>query len=589
MSRRLAQARWSLHDLLPGPDGPALDGHLARLEATVAEIEAARPRLSPEIATTEFLDLLRCQEVIGGISSRLGAYAYLWFAEDTHNAAALDLRGRIEQLLAEISNRILFFSLWFKDLPDEEAAKLIAASDGLHYYLESLRRFKPYTLSEAEEKIITLKDVNGIEALVKIYEMLTSHFAFILDVEGETRTLTRDGLTAYYRHPSSEVRAAAYRELFRVYGENATVLAQIYSHRVRDWRTEALELRGYSEPIAARNLANDLPDAAVEALLAVCRQNAGLFQRYFKLKAQRLGLSQLRRYDIYAPLAESDKPYEYAQAVEMTLSSLRDFSPTLADHAERVFREGHVDAELRPGKRGGAFCYSVLPELGPWVLLNYAGKARDVATVAHEIGHAVHALMSADQSVLTYHPSTPLAETASVFSEMLLTDCLLREERDPAVRGDVLARALDDTYATVLRQAYFTLFERDAHRMIAEGRPMEELSAHYMENLAEQFGEAVALSDEFKWEWISVPHFYNSPFYTYSYSFGQLLVLALYRRYRAEGRDFVPKYLKILAYGGSEPPAAILGEAGVDAASPSFWQGGFDVIRGLIEELEAIG
>lgn len=587
MSHRPAQARWSLHELLPGPDGPALDDYLAQLEAAVAALEAARPHLAPDIACSEFLDLLRRLEAIRSISARLRAYAYLWFAEDTQNPAALDFRGRIEQHLTEIAVRILFFDLWFKELPDEAAARLIAASNGLHYYLESLRRFKPYTLSEAEEKIINLKDVNGIEALVKIYEMLTSRFTFTLEADGETKTLTRDGLAAYYRHPSPEVRAAAYRELFRVYGENATVLAQIYAHRARDWRAEAVDLRGYPEPIAARNLANDLPDAAVEALLAVCRGNVGLFQRYFRLKARWLGLDRLRRCDIYAPLAGSDKPYEYARAVEMTLGSLRDFSPPLADHAERVFRDGHVDAELRPGKRGGAFCYSVLPELAPWVLLNYAGKARDVATMAHEIGHAVHALAAADHSVLTYHPSTPLAETASVFSEMLLTDCLLREERDPAVRRDLLARALDDAYATVLRQAYFTLFERDAHRMIAEGRPMEELSAHYMANLAEQFGDAVALSDEFRWEWVSIPHFYNSPFYTYSYSFGQLLVLALYRRYRAEGADFVPKYLKILAYGGSEPPATILGEAGLDVASPAFWQGGFDVIEGLIEEMEA--
>jgi oligoendopeptidase F len=589
MSQRLSPSRWSLHELLPAPEGPAFDGYLQQLEECVDDVEAARADLSPEFATTKFLDLLHRFEVIGSISARLGAYAYLWFAEDTQNSAALDLRGRIEQLLAETSNRILFFSLWFKDLPDEEAARLIAASDGLHYYLESVRRFKPYTLSEAQEKVINLKDVNGIDALVKIYEMITSRFAFTLEVDGETKMLTRDGLAAYYRHPSPEVRAATYRELFRVYGENAAVLAQIYAHRARDWRAEAIEMRGYREPIAARNLRNDLPDAAVDTLLAVCRQNAGLFQRYFKLKAGWLGMDRLRRYDIYAPLAESDKDYEYSQAVEMTLNSLREFAPVLAEQADRVFRAGHVDAESRPGKRGGAFCYSVLPELAPWVLLNYAGRARDVATVAHEIGHAVHAMMAADQSVLTFHSSTPLAETASVFSEMLLTDCLLREERDPAMRRDVLSRALDDTYATVLRQAYFTLFERDAHRMIAEGRPIESLSTHYMENLAEQFGDAVSLSDEFRWEWISVPHFYNSPFYTYSYSFGQLLVLALYRRYRTEGADFVPKYLKILAYGGSEPPAAILAEAGVDVASPSFWQGGFDVIQGFIEELEAIG
>jgi oligoendopeptidase F len=467
----------------------------------------------------------------------------LWFSEDTQNPAALDMRGRIEQLLTETSNRILFFSLWFKELPGEAAARLIAGSDGLHYYLESLRRFKPYTLSEAEEKVINLKDVNGIDALVKIYEMLTSRLSFTLDAEGETKTLTRDGLAAYN---TSTPRFATYRALPGIRRERDSAGAD-YSHRAATGvRAGAARHR---EPISAGNLAND-HDAAGH-LLAVCRQNA-VFQRYFKLKAQWLGVDQLRRCDIYAPLAASDKPYEYAQAVEMTLSSLRGFSPQLAEQAERVFRAGHVDAETRPGKRGGAYCYSVLPDLAPWVLLNYAGKARDVATMAHEIGHAVHGMTAAGQSVLVHHPATPLAETASVFSEMLLTDDLLREERDPAVRRDVLARALDDAYATVIRQAYFTLFERDAHRMIAEGRPMEELSTHYMENLAEQFGDAVALSDEFRWEWITIPHFYNSPFYTYSYSFGQLLVLALYRRYRAEGAH-CPKYLDP-RHGGSDRP-----------------------------------
>jgi oligoendopeptidase F len=589
MSFGPVQARWSLHELLPGPADPAVEGYLARLETIVAEIEATRGTLSPSPSVTEFLNLLQRFEAATSILARLGAYAYLWFAEDTQNTAALDMRGRIEQVLAQMSNRILFFSLWFKALPDDAASRLIAASGRMHYYLESLRRFTPHTLSEPEEKIITLKDINGIEALVKIYEMITSRFSFTIDVQGEKKTLTRDGVTALYRHPSPEVRAGAYREIFRVYGENATVLAQIYMHRVRDWRTEALELRGYREAIAARNLANDIPDAAVDTLLTVCRQNVGVFQRYFSLKARWLGVDRLRRYDVYAPLASSDKHYEYAEAVELTLSSLRGFAPLLADAAERVFAQEHVDSQMRHGKRGGAFCYGVLPELAPWVLVNYAGRARDVTTLAHEIGHAVHSTMAAGQSILTYHPSTPLAETASVFSEMLLTDRLLRDERDPMVRREILARAVDDAYATVLRQAYFTLFERDAHRMIAESRPVESLCAHYLENLREQFGEAIALSDDFSWEWITIPHIYNSPFYTYSYSFGQLLVLALYSRYRVEGASFVPKYLQILAYGGSEAPATILSEAGLDISSPSFWQGGFDVLRGMIEELEAIG
>ncbi len=230
----------------------------------------------------------------------------------------------------------------------------------------------------------------------------------------------------------------------------------------------------------------------------------------------------------------------------------------------------------------------MLPGLTPWVLVNYNGKPADVATLAHELGHAVHALMAADHSPLTFHSSLPMAETASGFAEMLLLDRLLADETDPAVRRDILARSVDDAYATAMRQAYFVLFEREAHGLIEEGGTTEDLSERYLANLGEQFGDAVEMSDEFRWEWVSIPHIYQVPFYCYAYTFGQLLVLALYRQFQAEGESFVPKYLKILAYGGSTSPADILEEAGVDMASAEFWQGGFDVIADMIKELEAL-
>jgi oligoendopeptidase F len=229
-----------------------------------------------------------------------------------------------------------------------------------------------------------------------------------------------------------------------------------------------------------------------------------------------------------------------------------------------------------------------LPELTPWVMINYDGHARDIATLAHELGHAIHAMLANQHSVLTQQASLPLAETASVFAEMQLTDQLLKQENDPLVRRDLLANALDDAYITVMRQAYFTIFERDAHEMITDGKSLDELTVHYMKNLKEQFGDAIELSDEFKWEWISVPHFYHSPFYTYAYSFGQLLVLALYQQYRLEGEAFIPRYLKMLSYGGSESPSKILTEAGLDISSPEFWQGGFDVLENMITELDQL-
>ncbi len=580
---------WSLDDLLPAPDGLELDRILAELEATVAELESGRDQLAPDMPADRFRQMLNLVEQIAALSAPLEAYGSLWFAGDTQNQEALAFRGRLDKLLTEIKNRILFFDLWWKGLDDDAAKRLMAAvNNDLRYYLESLRRFKPHTLSEPEEKVINLKDINGVQALTTLYDMLTNSYTFELEVEGEIKRLTRSELLPYIQGPSPELRAAAYQSLYRVYGEQAPILGQIYQYVVRDWASENLALRRFPSPIAVRNLVNDIPDGVVDTLLAVCRDNTALFQRYFRLKAGWLGMDKLRRYDIYAPLTESDRTYSFAEAVRLTLDSLGDFAPLLADHARRVLDDNHLDSEIRPRKGSGAFCASILPGLTPWVLVNFNGKARDVAILAHELGHAVHALMAAEHSPLTFHPSLPLAETASVFAEMLLMERLLAVEQDPAVQRDILARFMDDAYATVQRQAYFVLFERTAHEMIEAGATTDDLAQAYLANLQEQFGDALDLSDEFRWEWTSIPHIYQVPFYCYAYSFGQLLVLALFQQYKQEGQPFVPRYLHILAYGGSASPAHILGEAGFDMTSRAFWQGGLDVVAEMMDRLEAL-
>jgi oligoendopeptidase F len=362
----------------------------------------------------------------------------------------------------------------------------------------------------------------------------------------------------------------------------------MYQTLVRDWSNEQVDLRHFGSPISARNLMNDVPDPVVDTLLEVSERNAGLFQRYFRLKARWLGMDRLRRYDIYAPLVSSDKRYEFPQAVEMVLDAFNSFEPQLAGLAQRVFAGDHVDSLVRKGKRGGAFCWSVSPKITPYVLLNYQGRAEDVATMAHELGHAIHSLLAADHSVFTFHASLPLAETASTFGEMMLVDRLLAGEDDASVRRDMLFRQMDDSYATIMRQAFFALFERQAHAMVVQNASVDELSAAYMENIKRQFGEAVELSDEFRWEWVSIPHIYQAPFYVYAYAFGQLLVLSLYQQYRLEGESFKPRYLRILASGGSEAPAQVLSQAGVDIHSADFWQGGFNVLTALLDQLEAL-
>jgi oligoendopeptidase F len=589
---------WDLAALLPRADNEVIEQRLQQLEADVAAFEAWRPRLSAgaqgnvdPLTAADLRTLVQQYEAIMSQAYTLGAYGSLWFSADTQSSAAITYQNRIQQALTTMQNRLIFFDLWWKELDDDSAAALLpyAAEDpDYRFFLEDLRRTKPFTLDEKSEQLINLKDADGMSALMTIYTMLTSRLEFTLTIDGETQTLTRDALMAHVYSPDPARRAAAYQELYRVFSNEAPILAQIYANRVRDWYNEQVTVRGYHAPIAVRNVANDVPDAAVDALLAVCRQNAGIFQRYFKLKARWLGLEKLRRYDIYAPLAASDTKVEYGDAVEMVLDTFRRFHPQVAEQALRVFQDNHIDSEVRKGKRGGAFCATVLPSLTPWVLVNYTGKVRDVATIAHELGHAIHSMAAEKHSLLTQHPTLPLAETASVFAEILLTERLLAEQPDPLVRRELLAASVDDMYATVMRQAYFVIFEKAAHEAVLANKSPEEISAMYFDLLAEQFGDSVEVGDEFRNEWVSIPHIYNTPFYCYAYSFGQLLVLALYRRYQQQGEAFKPGYLKLLAYGGSAHPVDILREVDVDPADPAFWQGGFDVIRDMIDELEAI-
>ncbi len=583
--------RWSLADLLPSADLGVVAARLAELEAAVERFEAARGELGPALSPPRFLALLTDYEELLERMTVLAAYGSLWFAEDTQSSAALAYRNRVEHALTGLENRILFFTLWWKDLDDEQAARLRPAGDGhadRRHFLAELRRLRPYTLEERAEQVINLKDANGIQAVLTVCSMLTNRLSFALEVDGERRTLTRDELMAYVHASDGGLREAAYRELLRVFAGEAAVLGQIYVHRVRDWRSEQVELRGFADPIAVRHVANDVPAAAIEALLAVVAEQAGLFQRYFRWKARLLGGERLRRYDLYAPLAPGARRVPYGEAVRLVLETFDAFEPSLAQLAERVLSEDHLDGAPRPGKKGGAFCSTVLPRLTPWVLLNYTGRPRDVATLAHELGHAVHSLLAAEHSLLTQHPSLPLAETASVFAEMLLTDRLLSAEQDPAARRELLAAKLDDIYATVVRQAFFTRFEIEAHRAILAGARSEELGDLHLATLAEQFGEAVEVPPEFASEWVSIPHFFSTPFYCYAYSFGQLLVLALYRRWREQGATFVPGYLRLLAWGGGARPLEILAEVGVDPTDPAFWRGGFAVVEDLLRQLEEL-
>ncbi len=580
--------RWSLEELFPGIGSPEIDAAIEEMEESIARFEALRSDLDPAMDEERFTSILQMYELIMRQINRLYGFASLKFSEDTQDQKAQALRGRIQQKAAEMDNRTMFFKLWWKGLGDGDAERLLDFSQDYRYWLEALRLQKPYTLSEPEEKVINLKDVNGSAALVNLYSTITNRYSFTLEVDGEVKEMTREELSAYYFSPDPDLRERAYRELYRVYEQDAPILGQIYQYLVRDWRSEGVDLRGYETPIAIRNLANDIPDEVVETMLGVCKDNNGLFHRFFKLKAGLLGLEQLRRYDLYAPVVETDKRYPYEDAVTMVLESFERFEPRMAELATAVFDSRHIDSEVRAGKRGGAFCATIGPDLTPWVLQSYVGQPRNVATMAHELGHAVHSLLANKHTALTQSASLPLAETASTFGEMLLVDRLLEDEKDESVRRDILFKQMDDAYATIMRQAYFAMFERAAHERIRAGAEVDELHRIYFDNLKDQFGDSLVLSEDFSFEWTAIPHFYHTPFYVYAYSFGQLLVLSLYQQYLQEGDAFKPRYFAILEAGGSASPESVLTTAGIDMSDRAFWQGGFDVIAEKLAQLEAL-
>jgi len=581
-----ARTRWNLADLFPGPDSQELEAATRELESLTADLEAARPSLAADIAPAAFVEILAKLDRIHQRKSRLQTYAALYFTEDTRNPAAPALRGRIEALIAGCANRLLFFELWWKTLPACDAGRLLTAAGPFRYWLERQRQLTPHTLSEPEERIINLKNATGSAALKTLYGAITNRQVFRVRVGGEEKELNRGEAINLMRHPDPDVRAATHRAQMQVFERDSGLLGPIYLSLARDWRSENMDLRGHASPISVRNLVNDVPDDVVATLLDVAHANRSVFQRFFRLKAQRLGTERLRRCDLLAPVIASNRTYPYEEATAFILDTFHRFDPLFGELAERVLAERHVDSEARPGKGFLCFCSDPNASATPFINMSYEGGLFDVLTLHHELGHAIHALLSRGNPALTRFPSLPLAETASIFSEMLLVEELLGRETDVAARGDLLFGQVDRLYTAIQRQVNTARFEMRGHDLAQQNATVGRLADAYLDGLRDQFGDSVDVPDEFRWEWLGIPHLFEYPFYVYAYAFGQLLVLALYRKYQEEGEAFKPGYISLLSAGGSASPMALLERAGIDARMPSFWQGGYDVVTGLVAELE---
>lgn len=551
------------------------------LEKKVSSLEKQRKTLHKTIGEAKFLFLLRELEQLRAELAKISCYAHLRFAEDSAHQEVQALKTKVEQFLTKIQNRLLFIDLWFKNLPEAKAQELIKKSGRYHYYLESIRKTKKYTLKENEEKIINLKDNTGGAALMNIYELMTSQFEF--DFQG--KKVTQNELVVAVRDRDHFVRKKAYVTLLKKYQEHKDVLGEIYKNIINDWHEENVSLRGYGSPIQVRNIVNDIPDKAVEALLKVCEQNQHLFQRFFEIKRRRLKLKKLTRYDLYAMVQEQGETrYSYDEAVKMVLSTYHHFSPVFHDAAQKIIQAGHIHSQIQKGKNTGAFCCAVTTKIPPYVLLNYTGTLRDVSTMAHELGHGVHQVLASVQTEFTHDACLPLAETASIFGEMILSERLAQLQ--PQKSKELLFIKLDEIYASIIRQASFVSFEKKAHQIIAEGKTIDEMSRTYLRDLRAQMGPKIEVDDIFAYEWAYIPHLFHTPFYCYAYAFGNLLTLALYEMYTEKGQEFVPKIIEMLSKGGSESPVTITKAVGIDICSEKFWQKGFDMIERMILKLE---
>ena len=586
--------KWDLTDLVEDSSTKKFSELVDDIKKRVKKFEDNRRILKPDLSISIFEGLVHKIENILQDLSTVNSFAHLKYAADTSSNDAAALVLQMEKLSSQVSNQILFFDLWFKkELDKNNVQRLIDSISAVYReYLRHKRLIAKYSLHESEEKIINTLEVTGLSALIKIYDRMTNNFEFtVVKKIGNKKIIktfkNKEKLISLVRSPKAEEREYAYKALFKTYKKNSGVLGEIYQNIVTQWRDENISIRGFTSPISVRNIYNNIDDSTTDTLLSVCRQNAHLFYDYFLEKAKLIGVKKLRRYDLYAPISNSNiAKFTFKNAAKVVLDTFHKFDPRFGTYTERLFRENHIDSEIRNGKSGGAFCYTVSPQRTPYVLLNFDGMMRDVSTMAHEFGHAVHSMLASNKPILVSHAPLPLAETASVFGEMLLNEEIYKS-LNRQKKQIFLAEQIDDMYATIMRQAFFTIFEIEAHKHIVEQNvTIDNIANLYMNNLRNQFGNSIHISDDFKWEWLYIPHFFHTPFYCYAYSFGNLLVLSLYQQYGKEGKSFVSKYLKILSAGGSEKPETLLKDCGFDITEASFWQQGFDLIKMKINKLK---
>jgi oligoendopeptidase F len=585
---------WNLSDLYAGLDDPALDRDLqtalSRAQAFEQTYRGKVSTLAPDAADS-LLKAVQELENLYEQMDRPAVYAALVHSAKTDVPEHGALLAKTREQRTAINKHLIFFDLEWIQLANAPAQALIQHPRLAEYrhFLEHKRAWKPHYLSEPEEKILDEKAVTGKAAFGRLFEETTASMKFpFADAAGE-RSLSLQEILARLYDPDRDVRRRAAEAISHGLKDHARLLAFIFNTIVLDHQSDT-QLRHFANPMASRNLSNEIGDSVVEALLGATERNFGLVQRYYRLKGKLLRLDKLYDYDRYAPLFDDMPNCDWSTAHRIVQESYDAFSPNAGRIIRDFFAKKWIDAELRPGKRGGAFSSSAVPSVHPYILLNFTDRLRDVMTLAHELGHGLHQFLSRGQGYLQCDTPLTTAEMASVFGEMLTFRRLQELYPEPRLRLAMLCGKIEDAFATVFRQVVMTRFEQKLHGARQKQGELSADAINQMWHAANQamFGDSVTLTDDYAWWWLYIGHFIRSPFYCYAYAFGELLVLALYQKYKQDGPAFVPKYLQLLAAGGSDAPHVLLAKLGVDVNDPAFWELGLKLLGEMVSEAERL-
>jgi oligoendopeptidase F len=583
----LQEVSWDLDPLVDGDGEAGVDRLLADALQRAEAFAAAHAGQVAQLDGPRLAAAMAALQEIHDLVGRAASYASLRFSVDTADPRNGALLQSVQERATAIETNLLFFGLEWAALPDERADELLEA-DGLdtsRHYLRTARRYRPHLLSEPEEKIMAEKAVTGRDAWGRLFSELTS--AIEVTLPDESTPVALDVALSRLASPDRDVRRTTAEAVTAALTPGLRTRAYIFNTLLHDKAVDD-RLRSYESWIASRNLANEASDESVQALLEAVRDNYDLPQRWYRLKARLLDLPRLADYDRMAVVAQEDETVDWHEAQNLVLESFHDFSPVLGDTARRFFDERWIDAPVRPAKRGGAFCAYTVPSVHPYLLLNYTSKRRDVLTLAHELGHGLHAALAAPRGVLEQHTPLTVCETASVFGETLVFRRLLDAADTPQSRLALLAENIEGSIATVFRQTAMNRFEDLVHTTRRqEGElAVDRIGELWAQSQAELLGDAVEITEGYRMWWSYVPHFIGTPGYVYAYAYGQLLALSVYGRYLEAGAEFVPDYLEMLAAGGSRSPEDLARIAGLDLTDPSFWRHGLGLVRAQLEAAE---